>query len=251
MSCWSGLSALPERWQHDWRRIPPQNRWRRAAAGAGDPEPSGEAEKRDEPEIEQALHMDTAIPPTADGFLEKVSSRAYDMRSRLERSMEANSYDVLDSNPWRESAKPVYVLAQKEDKLYTMRTRRARSEVERELDMLFPGKRGSSRGRNGLPQRARSFAPPPSGASRFRMHVEDVREGVLMFEDPEEAAQYCSVLEGKGQQCVGVAELDADHVFAMCQKSNALAVLFRKGNTPPQPEMLQMNLKAKKHSLED
>lgn len=225
-----------------------------AAAGGDGGEPaSGEPEKRDEPEIEQALHLDAGIPSTADGFLEKVSSRAYDMRSRLERSMEANSYDVLESNPWREAAKPVYVLAQEEDKLYTMRTRRARSEVERELNMLFPGKRGSSRGRNGLPRaRDRGFPAPTGGAgSRFRMHVEDVREGVLMFEDEEEAAEYCSVLEGKGQQCVGVAKFDADHVFAMCQKSNALAVLFRKGNTPPQPELLQMNLKAKKHSLED
>lgn len=40
-------------------------------------------------------------------------------------------------------------------------------------------------------------------------------------------------------------------VFDLCRKSRALAVLFRRGRTPPQPENLQLNLRARKRSLED
>ncbi|KAJ0679602.1 hypothetical protein HanOQP8_Chr12g0461441 [Helianthus annuus] len=40
-------------------------------------------------------------------------------------------------------------------------------------------------------------------------------------------------------------------VFDMCRKMRALAVLFRRGRTPPLPESLKLNLSAKKRSLED
>eukprot|EP00250_Pteridium_aquilinum_P035180 c8814_g1_i1 orf=393-1235(-) len=204
-------------------------------------------------DVEQALNLDGQIPSTSDALLKQVSSRAYDMRRRLEQSIDSSSYDVLETNPWREDSKPVYVLAQEENKLLTMRTRRARSEVENELSLLFP-KRGSRRGSKGLP---RSSSPSPSKTAatshdnRFRMVVEDVREGVLVFEDEKEATQYCSLLDGQGKGCMGVAELDASDVFAICKNIRAFAVLFRRGRTPPLPERLQLNLKARKQSLED
>eukprot|EP00850_Spirogloea_muscicola_P013483 SM000091S24641 [mRNA] locus=s91:466422:467975:- [translate_table: standard] len=244
----------------------PRSRSAVCAAAAGEVG-SGDGE---EPEVDTALSLKGDIPPTSDGFLRHVSSRAYDMRRRLEQSLEAVSYDVLEANPWRDDSKPVYVLAKEErgeNKLYTMKTRRARSEVERELNLLFPGKRGSRRGKNGRPRGAGSKpsqeavnrereSPPPTPAgssnpSRFRMHVEDVREGVLVFEDENEAAEYCNLLDGGGHNCLGIAEVDASDVFAMCQKSRALAVLFRKGNTPPQPDRLKRTLTARKYSLED
>lgn len=204
--------------------------------------PRSSAHGEDHQDVDRALHLDGRIPPTSDGFLEQVSSRPYDMRRKLEQSIDASSYDVLEANPWREDSKSVYVLAQEENKLLTMRTRRARSEVENELNLLFP-KRGNRRGMNGLRM--------SSNETRFRMVVEDVREGVLVFEDEEEASRYCSLLDGQGKGCMGVAELDASDVFALCQKIKALAVLFRRGRTPPLPERLQLNLKARKHSLED
>lgn len=40
-------------------------------------------------------------------------------------------------------------------------------------------------------------------------------------------------------------------VFDLCQKMRALAVLFRRGRTPPMPENLKLNLRARKRSLED
>ncbi|KAL3680416.1 hypothetical protein R1sor_023372 [Riccia sorocarpa] len=51
------------------------------------------------------------------------------------RTLSSRCYDVLESNSWRDSSKPVYVLAQDENRLLTMRTRRARSELESELNM--------------------------------------------------------------------------------------------------------------------
>ncbi|KAG6554779.1 hypothetical protein Mapa_003798 [Marchantia paleacea] len=225
--------------------------------GSNEESGTGEEEAKqrdDDDEVDQALNLDGQIPTSSDGFLKQVSSNAYDLRRQLEQNIESSSYDVLEANPWRESSKPVYVLAQDENRLLTMRTRRARSEVERELGILFP-KRGSRRGRQGRPSSQfrdeETTASPPGADTRFRMLVEDVREGVLVFEDEEEATRYCSLLDGEGKGCTGVAELDASDVFAVCQKTQRLAVLFRRGTTPPQPDRLQLNLKARKRSLED
>lgn len=101
-----------------------------------------------------------------------------------------------------------------------------------------------------------------------------------VFEDENEAVKYCDLLEGGGQGCEGVAEIEASSVqitnqlsfvtvlsvawkqctttialflqiFDLCQKMRALAVLFRRGRTPPLPESLKLNLRARKRSLED
>lgn len=40
-------------------------------------------------------------------------------------------------------------------------------------------------------------------------------------------------------------------VFDLCRRMGALAVLFRRGRTPPVPENLDFNLRARKRSLED
>ncbi|GKA43909.1 hypothetical protein Tco_0736633 [Tanacetum coccineum] len=76
---------------------------------------------------------------------------------------------------------------------------------------------------------------------KFQILVEDVRDGVL---DETEVAKYCDLLQGGGQGCEGVAEVEASSM-------RALAVLFRRGRTPPLPESLKQNLSAKKRSLED
>ncbi|KOM45917.1 hypothetical protein LR48_Vigan06g122300 [Vigna angularis] len=196
-------------------------------------------------DLERALHMDGAIPRTSNEFVKRVSSRAYDMRRNLQQSFDSSSYDVLDANPWRETSKAVYVLTQKENQLCTMKTRRNRSEVERELGLLFSkgGKWGSGIGNQSKQARG--------GTTKFQMLVEDVREGVLVFEDENEAVKYCDLLEGGGQGCEGVAEIEASSIFDLCQKMRALAVLFRRGRTPPLPESLKLNLRARKRSLED
>ncbi|XP_057763236.1 uncharacterized protein LOC130983074 [Arachis stenosperma] len=198
----------------------------------------------EEEEVERALHMDGTIPGTSDEFVKRVSSRAYDMRRHLQQSFDTSSYDVLDSNPWRETSKPVYVLTQKENQLWTMKTRRNRSEVERELGLLF-SKGGNWR--SGLGNQSKQAR----GGTKFQMLVEDIREGVLVFEDENEAVKYCDLLQGGGQGCEGVAEIEASSIFDLCQKMRALAVLFRRGRTPPLPESLQLNLRARKRSLED
>jgi hypothetical protein len=40
-------------------------------------------------------------------------------------------------------------------------------------------------------------------------------------------------------------------VFDLCRKMRALAVLFRQGRKPPLPQSLELNLRARKRSLED
>ncbi|KAL5725861.1 hypothetical protein ACHQM5_008953 [Ranunculus cassubicifolius] len=210
-----------------------------SSCGCSGNQGGGETESED---LERAIHLDGSIPGTSDEFVRRVSSRAYDMRRHAQQSLDSTSYDVLEANPWRESSKPVYVLTQKQNQLCTMKTRMNRSEVETELGKLFSRGRGS-----GFGNKAGQF----SGGTQFRMIVEDVREGVLVFEDQDDAAKYCDLLQGGGKGCDGVAEIEASSVFDICQKMRALAVIFRRGGTPPLPESLELNLKAKKRSLED
>lgn len=151
---------------------------------------------------------------------------------------------MLEANPWRETPKPVYVLTHRENQLCTMKTRRNRSEVERELGLLF-SKGGKWRSEIG------NHTNQSRSGTRFQMVVEDIREGVLVFEDENEAARYCDLLQGGGQGCEGVAEIEASSVFDLCQKMRALAVIFRRGGTPPLPKSLELNLRARKRSLED
>ncbi|KAJ4750591.1 plant/protein [Rhynchospora pubera] len=202
----------------------------------------GEANEEGE-DVERALGMDGSIPGSSQEFVRRVSSRAYEMRRNLIQSIDSLGYDVLEKNPWREDTKPVYVLTQRDNHLWTMKTRRSRSEVERELGMLF-SKGGNKKGL-GVGTKTRT-----SGVG-FNMLVEDIREGVLVFEDENDAAKYCDILQGGGQGCEGIAELEASSVFDICHKMKALAVLFRKGRSPPLPTSLERNLKARKRSLED
>ncbi|MFS8029006.1 hypothetical protein Hanom_Chr16g01517271 [Helianthus anomalus] len=161
---------------------------------------NGEDEEEDDDEVDKALRLDGTIPGSSNEFVEQVSSRAYDMRRHLQQTFDSSSYDVLEANPWREDSKAVYVLTRRENQLCTMKTRMNRSEVERELGMLF------SKGR-----KLRNQTMKPS-ATKFQMLVEDVRDGVLVFEDETEAAKYCDLLQGGGQGCEGVAEVEASSV---------------------------------------
>ncbi|KAF9674406.1 hypothetical protein SADUNF_Sadunf10G0124000 [Salix dunnii] len=218
----------------------------RLASGSGDGDAKEEDNSNDDgsEEVERALHLDGTIPGTSNEFVKQVSSRAYDMRRHLQQSFDSSSYDVLDANPWRETSKPVYVLTQRENQLCTMKTRRNRSEVEKELGLLF-SKGGKWRSEIG------SQAKQARRGTKFQMLVEDVREGVLVFEDENEAVRYCDLLQGGGKGCEGVAEIEASSVFDLCQKMRALAVLFRRGRTPPLPQSLELNLRARQRSLED
>ncbi|CAF1925415.1 BnaC05g10240D [Brassica napus] len=189
-------------------------------------------------EVEKALHLDGTIPGTSDEFVRQVSSRAYDMRRKLEQTFDSTSYDVLESNPWRGDSKPVYVLTHRENQICTMKTRTTHSEVEKELGLLF-SKRISNQKKQSRPE------------TKFDMLVEDIRDGVLVFEDVNEAVRYCDLLQGGGKGCEGVAEIEASSVFDLCRKTRSLAVLFRRGRTPPTSQTLERNLGSRKRSLED
>lgn len=236
-----GLPCSPEISRRRWRRTSSR------LSGGGAAEDEEENDDGSE-EVERALHLDGTIPGTSDEFVKTVSSRAYDMRRHLQQTFDSSSYDVLEANPWRDTSKPVYVLTQRENLLCTMKTRRNRSEVERELGLLFSQ---GGKLRSGMGNQTRQSKNGSKNGSKFQMLVEDVREGVLVFEDENEAVKYCDLLQGGGKGCEGVAEIEASSVFDFCHKMRALAVLFRRGRTPPLPQSLELNLRARKRSLED
>ncbi|XP_026657076.1 uncharacterized protein LOC103697527 isoform X2 [Phoenix dactylifera] len=95
-----------------------------------DEEEAGEGRGVGDDDLERALAMDASIPGSSQEFVRRVSSRAYDMRRNLMQTIDSISYDVLESNPWREDSKPVYVLAQRDNQLWTMKTRRSRRSVK-------------------------------------------------------------------------------------------------------------------------
>ncbi|KAM0849855.1 hypothetical protein ACQ4PT_053468 [Festuca glaucescens] len=200
------------------------------------PSPEGGDEDEEEKEVERAMGLDGGIPGTSGELLRRVSSRAYGMRRHLMESLDSLAYDVLETNPWREQPKPVFVLARRDNQLWTMKTRRNRSEVEQELGMLF-----SKGGSSGVGTKSKYTG------SKFSMLVEDVTEGVLVFEDEDDAVNYCDLLQG----CEGIAEIEASSVFNLCRQMKALAVLFRRGRTPPTPQSLERDLRARNRSLED
>ncbi|TKY69637.1 hypothetical protein E2542_SST05915 [Spatholobus suberectus] len=158
---------------HPFRRLPPSLVSARARRRHVSVSCSLAGDGTDD-DVERALHMDGTIPGTSNEFLKRVSSRAYDMRRNLQQSFDTSSYDVLDANPWRETSKPVYVLTQKENQLCTMKTRRNRSEVERELGLLFSK---GGKWRSGIGNQSKQAR---GGTNKFQMLVEDVREGVLV-----------------------------------------------------------------------
>ncbi|KAK8921159.1 hypothetical protein KSP39_PZI020210 [Platanthera zijinensis] len=171
------------------------------------------------------------------------SCNTYAMRKKTNKQIPSSSLTVLDQNPWREDSKPVFVLTQGDNQLCTMKTRQSRSEVERELGLLFM--------RTKRDKKVDSKTKHAKSNTKFNMFVEDIREGVLVFEDEGEASKYCELLQGGSQKCEGIAELEVSSVFDICQKMRALAVLFRRGRTPPLPTSLERNLRARKRSLDD
>ncbi|XP_020702637.1 uncharacterized protein LOC110114190 isoform X2 [Dendrobium catenatum] len=212
-----------------------------ASSSSSSPKPLGEDPEEEEgkkgEEVERTLGMDGSIPSSSEEFLRRVSSPAYDMRRHLFQTISSSSYEVLDHNPWREGSKPVFVLTQGNNQLCTMKTRQSRSEVERELGLLFTR-------RTKWDQKVDNKVKHARTGTKFNMLVEDIREGVLVFEDQSEASRYCELLQGV-QKCEGIAELEVS------SKMRALAVLFRRGRTPPLPKSLEQNLRARKRSLED
>lgn len=236
--CLTSVFGVPRSPDLSRRRLRLREASCRSAGGGGAGVPTEDDDDESE-QVERALHLDGSIPSTSDEFVKRVSSRAYDMRRHLQQTFDSSSYDVLEANPWRETSKPVYVLTQRENQLCTMKTRRNRSEVERELGQLF------SKGGKW------NQAKQPRNGTKFQMLVEDISDGVLVFEDANDAVKYCDLLQGGGQGCEGVAEIEASSVFDLCQKMRALAVLFRRGRKPPLPQSLELNLRARKRSLED
>lgn len=63
---------------------------------AGDENDGADEEyESEEEEVERALRMEGGIPGTSNEFVERVSSRAYDIRRSLQQTVESSSYDGI------------------------------------------------------------------------------------------------------------------------------------------------------------
>lgn len=67
----------------------------KSTGGGGGSDKLGGDEEESE-EVERALHLDGTIPGTSDEFVRQVSSRAYEMRRKLEQTFDSTSYDGIN-----------------------------------------------------------------------------------------------------------------------------------------------------------
>lgn len=77
--------------------------------GGGSDKLGGDEEESEE--VERALHLDGTIPGTSDEFVRQVSSRAYEMRRKLEQTFDSTSYDGIISNHFDYSSWQILVAA--------------------------------------------------------------------------------------------------------------------------------------------
>ena len=62
-------------------------------------------------------------------FLTNIQCHVHFLSKRSPKFILSCSFSVLETNPWRETSKPVYVLTHRENQLCTMKTRRNRRSV--------------------------------------------------------------------------------------------------------------------------
>eukprot|EP00899_Mesostigma_viride_P022880 jgi/Mesvir1/3777/Mv08224-RA.1 len=145
-------------------------------------------------------------------------------------------FEVLEHDPWYGESKLTYVIARGVDGvegLFTMKTRYQRDDVGDELSWILT---------KGRPQSPRK--------NKF-LTVADIREGLLAFEELDDAERYNVLLEADGHANLIVAEVESSELFSIAQKARHLVILFRQGASLPLPDHLAQSLKARNSSLDE
>ncbi|CAL5227825.1 g10853 [Coccomyxa viridis] len=184
-------------------------------------------------EKEQADEKVSSLPRSPAELLRHIQSDGYKQAQREQAQRVQSSFEILEGSPWLQS-RPVFVLAtQQRDSdqglTYTLRVRVSKPEAESEISRVLGKKR-------------------PDGSAL--LSVSELRDGIVTFEDPDDAERYGNLLEAEGRLEVLVARVDSHELFRASQGVRSVVVLLRKGCHLPLPEQLSSALRSKR-SLED
>ncbi|KAK9817731.1 hypothetical protein WJX72_001359 [[Myrmecia] bisecta] len=168
------------------------------------------------------------MPISPAEFMRQFASPAYVQAQKQLWASVRGSYEILEGSPWVQS-RPVFVLAVQQtgrdsSAAYTLRTRVSRPKAEDELTKVL----GRTR---------------PDGSSLLR--VEELLDGVVMFESEDDAERFGGLLEADGHCDMLVARCDSHALFRMAGDVRSLVVLLRAGCQLPQPDQLAISLRGK------
>ncbi|CAK0750131.1 hypothetical protein CVIRNUC_001966 [Coccomyxa viridis] len=179
-------------------------------------------------EVQQQDDKVTMLPSSPAELLRHIQSDGYKQAQADQAQRVRGSFEILEGSPWLQS-QPIYVLAvQQPDSehglTYTLRVRVSKPEAENELSRVL-GKRRA----DGSPL----------------LSVSELRDGIVTFEDGDDAERYGNLLEADGHMEVLVARADSHELFRAAQGVHSLVILLRSGCHLPLPEQLSAALRSK------
>lgn len=161
-------------------------------------------------------------------LLRTLNSEGY-LQAQLEEMQKVkDSYEVHTGCPWVQS-RPVFVLIQQQPNsdvplTYTLRTKVSWFAAENELSKVLGRRR-------------------PDGSPIIK--VDQLRDGIVLFEDLGSAEQFSNYLEADKNSEVSIAQCDAHELFRHVQEVKSLVVLLRTGANIPRPDQLAVSLRDK------
>lgn len=171
--------------------------------------------------------VDSEVPLTAGAFLRWATSEDQEKARKQLYARAKDQYQILDANPYDATeVRQMHVLTRwvqgaegETAELFTMRTRNpGPSEMQNDLDRMLK---------------------PREGSAGPRITFNDMRDGVLAFEDQDEAQRYCDTLVAEDTYGdIDLATVDSEQLFDLIGGADALIVLFRDGSLAPMPNML-------------
>ncbi|KAL3144957.1 hypothetical protein ABBQ32_003463 [Trebouxia sp. C0010 RCD-2024] len=138
------------------------------------------------------------------------------------------SYEIHTGSPWIQS-RPVFVLVNTQPGsdvpvTYTLKTKVNWTAAEDELSKVLKRRR-------------------KDGSALIK--VDQLRDGVVLFEDVADAERYSNYLEADNSSQVMIAQCDSHNVFRNVQEVRGVVVLLRKGSSVPMPHQLAVSLRSK------
>eukprot|EP00879_Flechtneria_rotunda_P002367 GHRR01002562.1.p1 GENE.GHRR01002562.1~~GHRR01002562.1.p1 ORF type:complete len:281 (+),score=54.76 GHRR01002562.1:112-954(+) len=161
-------------------------------------------------------------------YLESLFSASYEAQPLMNVE---DSYQILHGCPWV-LPRSVFVLACKrqgatpEDdvrNMYTLRTKVKQEGAANALAKLLKKQHLAE-----------------------ALEVADMHDGVVLFEDDQDADRFASMLEEEGHSQVMLAEVHSHKLFRLATDAGALVVLLPRGSSIPAPYQLAASLKQKR-----
>ncbi|CAD7699879.1 unnamed protein product [Ostreobium quekettii] len=184
---------------------------------------AGESAKRKG--LEEAKR--SKLPESPAELLRYLRSEEYRAAERELQKRIRDSYEILEGCPWV-APRPLYVLAfrqpnREEPMTYTLRTRVWRDDTAAELAQMFRG----------------------SSADEF-LSVGEVLDGVVAFQNQDDAQRFSDNLEAEGYTEVMIAIVDSHELFRNTREVKAVVVAMRNTGHLPFPSELAASLNSKR-----